>query len=68
MLSHSVCVIGAGYWGENHIRTLNELGYLGGIVESNPDTLIRLGEQYPDVKGFTSLDEALQEKSFLGLQ
>ena len=66
MSNKSVCVIGAGYWGKNHIRTLNELGYLGGIVESNPDTLNRFAEQYPDVKGFSSLDEALQEKSFLG--
>ena len=66
MSSKSVCVIGAGYWGKNHIRTLNELGFLGGIVESNPDTLTRFAEQYPDVKGFISLDEALQEKSFLG--
>ncbi len=66
MFNHSVCVIGAGYWGKNHIRILNELGYLGGIVESNPDILTRLEGQYPDVKGFISLDEALQEKSFLG--
>jgi predicted dehydrogenase len=66
MSSKSVCVIGAGYWGKNHIRTLNELGFLGGIVESNPDTLNGFAEQYPDVKGFMSLDEALQEKSFLG--
>ena len=39
---------------------------MGGIVESNPETLNRFAEQYPDVKGFLSLDEALQEKSFLG--
>ena len=66
MYKKSVCVIGAGYWGNNHIRILNEFGCLGGIVESNPDTLNRFAEQYLDVKGFMSLDEALQEKSFLG--
>jgi predicted dehydrogenase len=66
MYQKSVCVIGAGYWGKNHIRTLNELGYLGGIVEPNQETLNRFTKQYPDVKGFLSLDEALQEKSFLG--
>ena len=27
------CVIGAGNWGKNHIRTLNELDALAGIVE-----------------------------------
>jgi predicted dehydrogenase len=66
MYKKSVCVIGAGYWGKNHIRILNELGYLGGIVESNPDTLNRFAEQYPGVKGFLSLDEALDEKGLLG--
>ena len=27
--SYNVCVIGAGHWGKNHIRTLFELGALG---------------------------------------
>jgi UDP-2-acetamido-3-amino-2,3-dideoxy-glucuronate N-acetyltransferase len=66
MFNHSVCVIGAGYWGKNHIRTLNELGYLGGIVESNQETFNHFADQYPNIKVFLSLDEALQEKSFLG--
>ena len=34
-----VCVVGAGYWGKNHIRTLSKLGALGGIVETNSDIL-----------------------------
>ena len=29
-----ICVVGAGRWGKNHIRTLDSLGCLGGIVES----------------------------------
>jgi predicted dehydrogenase len=66
MSSKNVCVIGAGYWGKNHIRTLHELGYLGGIVEPNSETLKRFVEQYPDVKGFLSLDDALQDGQFLG--
>jgi len=66
MSNKSICVIGAGYWGKNHIRTLNELGYLGGIVESNKEILNLFMEQYPGVKGFLSLDEALDEKGLLG--
>ena len=27
--SYNVCVVGAGRWGKNHIRTLSELGALG---------------------------------------
>ena len=34
-MSNTICVIGGGYWGKNHIRTLNEQGLLGGIVESD---------------------------------
>ena len=66
MYNKSVCVVGAGNWGKNHIRTLHELGFLGGIVESNQETLNRFAEQYPNVKGFLSLNEALREVSFLG--
>ena len=54
MFNHSVCVIGAGYWGKNHIRTLHELGFLGGIVESNQETLNRFAEQYSGVKSLPS--------------
>ena len=59
-------MIGAGYWGKNHIRTLNELGALGGIVEYNKETLNRFSRQYPKVSVFTSLDEALKEQHFSG--
>lgn len=60
----SICVIGGGKWGQNHIRTLFQLGNLGGIVEANPQRLEELQKQYP-VPGFTSVDEAL-EKNFDG--
>ena len=66
MSNKNVCVIGAGYWGKNHIRTLYELGNLGGIVESNSETLKRFAEQYPDVKGYLSLGDALQDGQFSG--
>jgi len=66
MSTKIVCVIGAGYWGKNHIRTLHELGYLGGIVESNQETLNRFADQYPDVKGYLSLDDALKNKELIG--
>ncbi|HHT22221.1 MAG TPA: Gfo/Idh/MocA family oxidoreductase [Bacteroidales bacterium] len=59
-----ICVIGGGRWGQNHIRTLFELGNLGGIVESNPKRLEDLLSKYP-VEGFTDLDKAL-EKDFDG--
>lgn len=57
-----VCVVGAGRWGKNHIKTLANLGCLAGIVESNVESLNGLREKYPDVKFFSSVKEAVQEK------
>lgn len=56
-----VAVVGAGRWGKNHINTLHALGYLGGIVELNDGTLDKLKDKYPDVKMFSTLEDALQE-------
>ena len=32
-MNKNICVIGAGYWGNNHIRTLSKLNALSGVVE-----------------------------------
>jgi len=60
-MNKKVCVIGAGRWGKNHIRTLHELGALGGIMESDSSRLETFRAQYPDAKLFTKIDDALQE-------
>jgi len=65
-LNKNVCVVGAGYWGKNHIRTLNDLGILGGIVESNGELLGRFQEQYPNIKTYHNLDDALYNEMFSG--
>ena len=56
-----ICVVGAGYWGKNHIRTLNELGALKGIVESDSDLLLSLSNEYPDALCFENINSALKE-------
>lgn len=60
-MEKKVCVIGGGRWGQNHIRTLNDLGCLGGILETNIDQRNKLGTAYPGIPLFVSLDEALQQ-------
>lgn len=57
-MNKKICVIGAGKWGENHIRTLYELGNLGAIVDTYKPRLLELKEKYP-VDIYTSLDEAI---------
>ena len=39
MKARNICVVGAGRWGLNHIRTLIEINSLGGIVDTNVETL-----------------------------
>ncbi len=59
--THRIAVVGAGQWGKNHIETLNSLGCLGGIVESNDETRHKLQGKYDNVKLFSKLDDALNE-------
>ena len=65
-MSNNICVVGAGYWGKNHIRTLNEQGLLGGIVESDSTVLKRFSNQYPEVGTYKDIDCALQNPKFDG--
>ncbi len=55
-----VCVVGGGRWGQNHIRTLAEMGCLAGIVEANPGRLAELQEAYPAARAFADLAPALE--------
>ena len=57
-----LCVVGAGKWGTNHIKTLNDLGVLGGIVDSDPNKLSIFKNRYPTCKVYNDLDQALIEK------
>jgi len=58
-MDRRICVIGGGRWGRNHIRTLAELGCLGGIVEPDADTRNQLAESYPEVEIFGDMAPAL---------
>lgn len=58
-MGKKICVVGAGRWGRNHIRTLHQLGALGGIVDNHPETLAKLTADYPEAAAFDTLDAAL---------
>lgn len=60
-MKKNICVIGGGKWGQNHIKTLFQMGSLSAIVESNPRRLKELLAQYP-VEGFTDLDKAVSKR------
>ena len=60
------CVVGAGYWGKNHLSTLNDLYLLGGLVEKDAKKRNEALIQYPELLIFSDLKEAINSKRFLG--
>ena len=61
-MNKRICVVGAGNWGRNHIKTLRELQSLAGIVDLNPESL----SEYSNIKRFTNLKEAINYGKFDG--
>ncbi len=61
MKNYKLCVIGAGRWGKNHIKTLVDIGSLGGIVESNILVLEKMKEMYPGCHFFSNLEDSFKE-------
>lgn len=57
-MDKKICVIGAGRWGKNHIKTLHTLGYLGGIVDKDPKRLEVFKKQFPEIDIFTDYKKA----------
>ncbi len=61
-MKKKICVIGAGRWGQNHIKTLAQLGCLAAIVEENHDKVKELMNTYPDIRFCGSLDNAINAR------
>jgi len=57
-MDKKLCVIGGGRWGQNHIRTLHDMGSLGGIVETVEQRRNELAQTY-GVEGFSTVDDAV---------
>ena len=57
-MAKKICVIGGGRWGENHIRTLFEMGNLGAVVDTNAARLAELRDKY-ETETYTDLDTAI---------
>ena len=56
-MNRKICVVGAGRWGTNHIKTLNGLGALAGIVESRENRREELKTLFPDVNLYHTVSE-----------
>lgn len=60
-MEKKICVIGAGYWGKNHIKTLSSLNALKGILEIDKSVLKPLLDIYPSAQGHSNIQDAIAE-------
>src|SRR4029079_9354846 len=56
-----VGVVGIGYWGSKHVRAMRSLDSVGHVVVIDPsaDRVPRLRHSFPEVEGYSTLDDAL---------
>ena len=60
-----ICVVGAGGWGKNHIRTLDELGILGGVVDSDENIRRVIRAKYPNIRVVSKVGDALEFDGYI---
>ncbi len=72
-MKRNVAVIGCGYWGKNHVRVLDELGWLGAICDSDLNRKIvgdgvtstkeMMAHKYRHVAQYYSYKDVLMDKN-----
>ena len=62
-----VAVVGAGYWGVNHVRNFYELGCLGMVCDTSRPSLQRIAEKFPDVQFEEDFKSALVNDNIRGV-
>ena len=50
-----IAVIGAGYWGVNHVRNFHDLGALSMVCDTSKSSLEKIAERFPDVRVETDI-------------
>ncbi len=62
-----IAVIGAGYWGVNHIRNYSELGALSVVCDTNKASLELISAQYPGLRTETDPGQVVADDSIDGV-
>jgi predicted dehydrogenase len=62
-----VAVIGAGYWGINHVRNFYELGALGMVCDTSGPSLARIAKRFPDARVEKDFRAALDDEDVSGV-
>ncbi|HSQ19380.1 MAG TPA: Gfo/Idh/MocA family oxidoreductase [Blastocatellia bacterium] len=56
-----VAVIGAGYWGINHVRNFHELGALSLVCDASEAMLEKVRERFPEVRTHSDFRSAVDD-------
>nr|HPN84789.1 Gfo/Idh/MocA family oxidoreductase [Victivallales bacterium] len=62
-MSKKIALSGAGYWGKNLLRALNEIGVLKKVCDSNPETLAEFKRKLPNVEFTSDFSDIISDKS-----
>src|SRR6266852_6316499 len=62
-----IAVIGAGYWGVNHVRNFHELGALSMVCDTSESSLDRIAAKFPGVRVETDITLALVSSEVRGV-
>lgn len=57
-----IAVIGAGYWGINHVRNFYDLGVLNLVCDASETMLEKVRERYPGVRTQSDVNSALDDQ------
>ncbi len=60
-MNKKVCVVGAGHWGKNHIKTLHAMDCLKGVVELKKDRAQFIENLYKGVKVYSKIEDAISD-------
>jgi UDP-2-acetamido-3-amino-2,3-dideoxy-glucuronate N-acetyltransferase len=53
-----ICVVGAGHWGLNHVKALQRLNALGGVVDNNANVRDELLSIFPNCEIYATIEDS----------
>ena len=62
-----IAVIGAGYWGVNHVRNFHELGVLNMVCDTSRPSLEKIAQKFPGVRVETDITSAILSSDVRGV-
>ena len=62
-----VAVVGAGYWGINHVRNFHEIGALKTVCDANDESLKKIGETFSNVSVEPDYQKVLRDTEVRGV-